>query len=159
MEWTLKIGSLLSLLAIAYQDLKERKVYAFLFILAGICTSVVYFLSTSTTQFFFNLALNFVLVLFILGLLFGYTRLKLKQPLFTVFGLGDLFFFIVFASGFPVHTFMTLFVASLIFALVVFLALKPKLTNTTVPLAGLQAFFLLLVLSTHWVFNLINIYQ
>jgi len=159
MEITLKLGSLLSLLAIAYQDFKERKVSLYLFILTLFCVSLLYYRYSNTLEFFANTSINLSLVLLIIGILLAYSWFKLKQRLFEVFGLGDALFFLVLAYGFPPITFVVLFVSSLIFALLLFFLLKPKLSNKTVPLAGLQAIFLTLVFSLNWVFHLVNLYQ
>jgi len=159
MEITLKIGSLLSLSAIAYQDFKERKVSLYLFILALFFVSFLFYGYSNALEYFASTSINLFLVLLIIAILLAYSWYKLKQPLFDVFGLGDALFFLVLAYGFPPTTFAVLFVSSMLFALLLFLLLKPKLSNKTVPLAGLQAIFLILVFSLNWMFHLINLYQ
>ena len=159
MELILKIGSLISLLAISYQDFKERSVSLYLFMLALIFASFLYYRYTSSYEYFINAIRNLSLVLFIMGILLSYSWFKLKQPLFEVFGLGDALFFLVLAFGFSTTTFIVLFVSSLIFALIVFMAMKPSISNKTVPLAGLQALFLVLLFGVNWMFNLVNFYQ
>lgn len=159
MEITLKIGSLLGLLAITYQDFKERKVSVYLFILALIFVSFLYYRHTNPHAFLINIVINLTTVVLMLGILVGYSWFKLKQPLFEVFGLGDALFFLVLAFGFSTTTFIVLFVSSLVFALLIFIAIKSKLNNKTVPLAGLQALFLVLVFGVNWMFDLLNMYQ
>ena len=159
MELTLKIGSFISLVAISYQDFKERSVSLYLFIFALIFVSFLYYRNTSSFEYFMNAVINLSLVLFIMGILLSYTWFKLKQPLFEVFGLGDALFFLVLAFGFSTSTFIVLFVSSLIFALTLFILTKSKFNDKTVPLAGLQALFLVLLFGVNWMFNLVNLYQ
>ena len=159
MEAFFKTASLVSLIAIVFQDLKERKVSLYLFILSWTFLTTLYYQNSISTEFLVTIATNLALIIFIFGILLAYTRFKLKQPLFEVFGFGDALFFLVLACGFPTPTFIVLFVGSLIFALLLFLILKPKLQDKTVPLAGLQALFLVLVFSMNWLFNLVNLYQ
>lgn len=159
MELVLKIGSLLSLLAITHQDFKERKVSLYLFLLAIIFVSLLYYRNTNLNEFLINIVINFTVVIFIIGILLSYSWFKLKQPLFEVFGLGDLLFFLVLAFSFPIPSFIILFVSSLLFSLVIFLLIKPKMKNESVPLAGLQAIFLVLIFSANWLLNLVNLYR
>ena len=138
----LNIISLLCLLAICFQDFRERKLYAWLIIITAILLSFTYFLKTSTTQYMVNIGLNVGIVILIIGILFLYAKLKLKTALSNVLGLGDILFFIVIAISFPISTFVVLFSFSLLFSLVLYLVAKPSLKDENVPLAGLQALFL-----------------
>ncbi len=158
MEVLLKIGSLASLFAIAYQDFKERKIAVYLLLLLLGCLASLYSLQTAAAEFLFNLGLNITIIMVVLGILLAYALFRLKKPLFEVFGLGDALFFLVLACSFTTPVFVTLFAGSLIFALLLFLILKPSSKETTVPLAGLQALFIALILLINWSFNLVNLY-
>ncbi|WP_348712023.1 hypothetical protein [Tenacibaculum sp. 190524A05c] len=80
------------------------------------------------------------------------------MSLFEALGLGDILFFLVFAIGFPVETFLLLFITSLLFSLIIFISLKAKLRHKTVPLAGFQALFLFLILFINLAFDIVNLY-
>ncbi len=154
----LKIISLCCLLAICIQDFRERKVYLVILIGSGILLSFSYFLETTPMQYLVNIGMNLVIIVLIIGILFLYAKFKLKTKLNDALGLGDVFFFIVIAISFPISTFIILFSFSLVFSLMVFLLLKPSLKDATVPLAGLQALFLTMILSVNWIFEFTNLY-
>ena len=82
----------------------------------------------------------------------------MKKKFKEAIGIGDVCFFVIMAMSFPTLTFSILFSASLIFATLLFLILKPKMNIKTVPLAGLQALFLLLVNTFNMMFNFVNLY-
>ncbi len=155
---TLKIIVLCCLLTIFLQDFKERKVFIWLLIFSGVFLSLLYLQSTSVKLYLFNIGINLFIIAIIMGILYSYTKLKLKTSLTNTLGLGDILFFIIIALSFPLATFIVLFSFSLVFSLVLFLLLKSKLKSKYVPLAGLQALFFLFTLSLNWVFNVTNLY-
>jgi len=154
----LKIVLLTGLGAIVYQDFKERKVYLALLLIPLFSLGFLNHKNSLVHQFLINTALNFALVIIILGILFLYSKYKLKVPLQNTLGLGDTLFFLVIAIGFPTFTFIVLFSFSLIFSLVLFLIIKKNFKQQTVPLAGLQALFLSLLFSLNWIFNFVDLY-
>lgn len=154
-----QIGCIVVLLSIFFQDIKERKVYIWLFISAGILMGYLHILHISLSEFLRNSTLNFVVISLVYSILFLYANFKLKKSLSKVFGLGDLMFFFIMALSFPTTTFIILFTFSLIFSLVLFYLVKSKIRNTYVPLAGFQSLFLVLILVTNWIFNFINLYK
>lgn len=154
----IKFLLIIALIAISYQDFKERQVYLGLLVLTGISMGFLYFSNSDPTVYFWNIVLNITVVLFIYTLLFFYSLWKLKLTISHTLGLGDLLFFIVLAIGFSTGTFLVLFTFSLIFSLVFFLSIRSKLKIKTVPLAGLQALFIGLVYTTNWMFQLTNLY-
>lgn len=154
----LKIVLLAGLLALVYQDFKERKVYLSLLLIPLFLLGFLNYKNSLASQFLINTTLNFALVIIILGFLFFYSKYKLKESLQNTFGLGDALFFLVIAVGFPTFTFIVLFSFSLIFSLVLFLIIKKNFKQQTVPLAGLQALFLSLLLSLNWIFNFVDLY-
>ena len=134
---------------IALQDFKERKVYWFLFPILGIALGLLHFLETGSNQLFlYHVLFNGLLVTLLLLLLFFLTKTIFKKPFLNhSFGLGDLLFFYAFGLGFPPVTFIILFTNSLFFSLLVFVLFKKYHKATTVPLAGLMAVFVFLVLT------------
>ncbi len=129
LRFILKIVCLCCLIAIITQDFRERSVYAWLFICVGILMSLFYFFETSTSIYLLNIGVNIGTIIIILSILHLYAKFKLGQPLIKVLGLGDILFFIVIAVSFPIPIFFVLFSFSLIFGLLLFLMLKPKLIN------------------------------
>ncbi len=158
MFFALKIICLCCLMAVIAQDFRERKVYLFLLIGLAIVMNLFYYLKSDTLVYLSNISINLTVLLVLMGILFLYSKLKLKQALNTALGLGDILFFVVIAISFPVATFLVLFFYSLLFSLVLFLFLKPKLLKKSVPLAGLQALFFLLVFSFNWMFHFTDLY-
>ena len=155
----LKIVCLSCLIAIVAQDFRERLVYTWLFICVGILMSLFYFFETTIFMYLLNIGVNIGTLIIILGILHLYAKFKIGQPLNQVLGLGDILFFIMIAISFPIPIFFVLFSFSLIFGLLLFLLLKPKLKEKNVPLAGLQALFFTLVLSLNWMFKFTNLYM
>ncbi len=158
MLFLLQISCFFCLMSIIVQDFKERKVYLFLLIGLAIVMSLFYYLKNDTQLYFSNISINLTVLLVLMGILFLYSKFKLKQTLNTALGLGDFLFFVVIAISFPIATFLILFSCSLLFSLVLFLFLKPSLKDNNVPLAGLQALFFLLVFSANWMFHFTNLY-
>lgn len=154
----IKFLLIIALIAISYQDFKERQVYLGLLVLTGISMGFLYFSNSDPTVYFWNIVLNITIVLFIYTLLFFYSLWKLKLTISQTFGLGDLLFFIVLAIGFSTGTFLVLFTFSLIFSLVFYITIRSKLKIKTVPLAGMQALFIGLVYTANWIFQLTNLY-
>lgn len=154
----LKIICICCLLAIIVQDFKERKVYMFLLIALAIVMAQFYYLKSDIQLYLSNISINLTVLLVLMGILFLYSKYKLKQALNTALGLGDVLFFVVIAISFPIPTFIIVFTYSLLFALLLYLILKPKLLKKSVPLAGLQALFFLFIFSLNWSFQFTNLY-
>ena len=154
----LKIICICCLLTIIAQDFRERKVYLFLLIGLAIVMALFYYLKSDTQLYLSNISMNLTVLLVLMGILFLYSKFKLKQALNTTLGLGDILFFIIIAISFPIATFLVLFSCSLIFTLLLFLLLKPSIKDKNVPLAGLQALFFLLIFSLNWSFNFTSLY-
>lgn len=158
MEKAFQLFFTITLLAIFYQDLKQRKVTLLLFILEMLLGGLMHYKNSFNELFFINIGINFGVVFVIFLILFLYTRLFLNKKLLETIGSGDFLFFIVIALCFPSITFLILLSTSLVFSLLTFLILKPSLKIKTIPLAGLQAFFVGLVLILNWLFNFVDIY-
>ena len=154
-----KLLLIISLLAIAYQDSKERKVSLWLLMVAFFLTGGLHYHHSVEVLFWYSIFLNIGIVILIITILLIYARLKLKQGLEKAFGFGDLLFFLVIAVGFPTVSFIILFSFSLIFSLIIVVTLKKKYRFKTVPLAGLQALFFSFIFLINWAFGLVNLYQ
>lgn len=133
---------------IVVQDFKDRAVYWVLFPLLGSLLFVINILKSSENEIvILSVLLNLLLVATILFLVFLYTKIVLKRKFIDYsLGLGDVLFFIAMALGFPTVTFLTLYVHALLFSFLFFLAIKKKLKEPTIPLAGLMGIYLIIVL-------------
>ncbi len=158
MFFALETICLCCLMAIIAQDFRERKVYLFLLIGLAIVMALFYYLKSDTLVYLSNISMNLTVLVVLMGILFLYSKFKLKQTLSTALGLGDVLFFTVIAISFPVATFIIVFTCSLIFSLILYLLLKPTLSKKSVPLAGLQALFFLLIFSFNWMFHFTDLY-
>lgn len=154
----IKIIFLGILIGLVYQDFKERKVTAYLFLILAVSGGYIHYETQYFEVYVLNLLLNFCGLLILVLVLMIYTKLILKKRLNEAIGLGDILFFFVMAVSFPTVTFLILLSTSLIFSLSLFLLFKSKLKDKTVPLAGLQALFLVLLVGSNMLFNFINLY-
>lgn len=147
----LKIALAIILMTIFIQDLKARHVYWFLFPLLAICTGVLFCQNVLFPQLFFTTTLiNLSFVLFLLLIVFLYSKWKLKTSITNTFGLGDMLMFIALSFTFSSISFIVVFVFSLIFSLILHLVLKQKSKHQTVPLAGYQSLFFLFIYIGYW---------
>ncbi|KIA94987.1 hypothetical protein B8T70_15010 [Flavobacterium sp. AJR] len=71
---------------------------------------------------------------------------KILNPFHHYFGLGDLLFYIAITPLFLVENYILFFVLSMLFAIILQLALRKYIKEETVPLAGFSALLLCLVL-------------
>ncbi|WP_019037738.1 hypothetical protein [Psychroflexus tropicus] len=138
----LSVFIIITLGYITYQDLKERQVYVVLFPLLGGLMGLKHILNSFSDPFLNAVGINLMVIGLMMLSIYLYSRFKLNQKLFTVFGLGDLLFFICMALGFSSLNFIIIFVFSLIFSLLIHLTLRDK---NTVPLSGYMSLFLIMV--------------
>jgi hypothetical protein len=143
---------------LVYQDFKERKVTAYLFLILAVSGGYIHYTTQYLEVYVLNLLFNFSGLLLLLFVLIIYTKFILKKKLNDAIGLGDILFFFVLGISFPTATFLVILSSSLIFSLSIFLVLKPRLKEKTVPLAGLQALFLIVLIGSNMLFNFINLY-
>lgn len=138
----IKIILILVLFLILVQDYKDRKVYWFLYPIVGL---LVFLLQCNQNEFevtFINSAINLAFVSLLLLIAYCYNLIKLKLNfLEEVFGLGDILFFIFISFSFSTVSFITLFVFSLIFSLLLHQLFKNKNSDTSIPLAGYMSLF------------------
>lgn len=154
----LQILFVILLLIIFYQDIQDRKVSLVVLLLSIFIGGFIHYTTQQPIVFLSQSAINLLFVGIIAGVLWMYAKLKMKANLFTVFGGGDLLFFIALAVSLPTLSFIMVFVFSIFFSLLIFLIFKKKFKEQTVPLAGLQSLFLSLVVIANYLFPSINLY-
>jgi hypothetical protein len=157
MMMALNILMIFLLLWIFYQDMKERQVTLVLLLLLTLVGGFLNYQKQILEIFLISSILNTMVILMVVLILWMYAKFKLKSELFHVFGTGDLLFFFFLAVSFPITTFLVVFSSSLIFSLLVSIALKKRMKKW-IPLAGLQALFLSLLVGVNQVFQIVNLY-
>lgn len=154
-----KIAVMASLFAIIYQDIKDRTVYWWLFLLSALGLATLHMLNVGWLQFGIHSIINSAIIGLILLILLGYSRFKMQADgLQDVFGLGDILFLFALAIGFSTVSFITFFVFGLLFSLALHIVLSYLLSrkrstediDATVPLAGYLALFFSGILVVHW---------
>ncbi|MDG2275930.1 MAG: hypothetical protein P8L28_08815 [Flavobacteriaceae bacterium] len=145
------------LLVIFYEDVKDRKVTFIVLIMLILLGGFIHSQHQYIWVFLLSLVLNSSIILTIISVLYAYANFKLKTSLSKVFGSGDALFFLVMAFSFPTATFLVLFTTSLFFCFVIAVLFK-KTLNKTIPLAGLQALYIGLILVSNQMFHIINLY-
>ena len=149
----------LVLLAVIFiQDIKDRQVYIFLFMLTAIVGGMIYYLKSTPYVYLINISVNLLFILLLFFILKIYSNYKMKKNIFETIGLGDFFFFGVLAVSFPITSFFVLFSISLIFSYILFIVLKSSLKEKNVPLAGFQALFLIIILGINSLLDIVNLY-
>jgi len=145
---------------IFFQDLKDRMVWAWLFIVFMLAGGLLHFYSVETTSFLINIGINVIIVTGILAILKIYVTYKMGvESLQNTFGMGDIFCLFALALSFSTVTFVILLVFGFIFSLLIhnarvfLLSRKRPLPHneTTVPLAGYLSLFFSGIYITHWI--------
>lgn len=145
------------LLGVAVEDIRSKEV-SLIFLLGLILLGgFVHFYHQEAMLFWVYTGTNLLLLSFILGLLYLYAKLKLKQSLLSGLGSGDILFFIFLAVSFSPTVFLVLYVGSLLLSLGISFVLKPD--KNKIPLAGYQSIFMILFLIANTLFKYVNPYQ
>lgn len=139
-----------ALLYVAYQDIKDRYVYWFLFPLIGVTCGILYFQNSTFNLFYYNIATNVLFVLSLVLVILIYSKFKLQISFFKSIGLGDLLFFLSVCLTFSSITFVVVFVSALCFSLVLHLFTKKYSKYSTIPLAGFMSLFFGMTYLAHW---------
>lgn len=147
------------LIWIFIQDIKERKVYLFLFVACGIMMTYLFYSQSQASIYLWQIGFNLMVVGIITLILFLYAKWVLVKSFYKTLGLGDLSFFLAIAIGFSTGNFLILFSFSLLFSGILYMMMKSKMKITTVPLAGYQALFFCLVYGSNWIFSFTNLYS
>lgn len=137
---------LIALAIIAFQDIKYRKIHVTLpFLIFGLSLFLCHLHFLSWKVILGNAA--FFLITF--SILTAYMSLKNKKiinPFEAYFGLGDFLYFLAVTPLFYLKGYMSYFIFSLLFSLVVYYIFLKFLTQKTIPLAGFASLFLILVI-------------
>jgi hypothetical protein len=133
-----------------YQDIKERLVYWFLFPIIAICSGVLFYNNVIPELFKTSLIINVCFVIFLIFIVFAYSKLKLRTSISETFGLGDGLLFIALAFTFSSISFLVVFVFGLIFSLIMHLFLKNRSEHKNVPLAGYLSMFFAITYMANW---------
>lgn len=143
---------------VLYQDIKERQVYWFLFPIVALCSGILLYQNTFFQFFYTTIIINLVFVGLLIGVIYLYSKLKLKTSLSNTFGLGDGLLFLALAFSFSSVSFLILFVFGLVFSFVLHLFLKQRTKQETVPLAGYLSLFFAIAYISHWTSILKSVY-
>ncbi|AUC77570.1 hypothetical protein [Olleya sp. Bg11-27] len=154
----IKLILLITFGAIFWQDKKERLVHWFLFPIIAFCSGILIHKNMIQELFFLTLIINLLFVTSLILVIYFYSKFKLKTSIINTFGLGDALLFIALSFTFSSVSFLVLFVFGLIFSLITHLALKPKIKQETVPLAGYLSLFFGLTYLSHWIGILPTLY-
>lgn len=156
------------LFSIIYQDFKDRAVVWFLFPLIAILSSITqFFVGKSTKLFFQGVFFNIAFLLIQFTLLYLYFVIKDKKMKINFkekIGLGDILFLLAICFLLSPFNFIAYYIISLFMSLVVYLfyLLLPSASNKqpqSIPLAGLQSFFLFITLIVDCLYNDFTIFN
>jgi len=154
----IKIILILAFLLVFYQDTKERLVWWFLFPIIGILCGVLNVFETSFELFLYSTLINSAFILVLLTILYLYAKLKMNLAINKTIGLGDVLLFFALTCSFALISFITLFVFSLVFALLLHLLLSRDKRNT-VALAGYMSLFFAISYLAYWLNIITNLYS
>jgi len=147
-----KVFVILSLVAIAIEDIRYRSVhvYLFAFLLAGVW--YIAFDNNSSSLVYERIITNVLFCILLFGLLNLYYCLK-EQRWHWIFdrylGWGDVVFLLSITAIWDIYTFIFYVILSLVLSLLIYLLLISN-RSKYIPLAGLQAVVLALVLCLEW---------
>lgn len=158
MNLSLEIVFITTLATLFYQDIKERRISVWVLIVGLFLGGILHFIQQTQIVFVSSIVMNITFIALVFGVLCLYVKIILQNNIFQVFGMGDLLFFILLAVSLPLVSFLMVFIFSLLFSLLIFILVKRKLKNKTVPLAGLQSLFLILVLLANKLIPKIELY-
>jgi len=106
----LKIILAIVFIVISVQDIKDRMVYWFLFPIIGLLMGFLFYSNTLPELFIVSVIINLVFVVVLFGVIYTYSKLKLKSNVFSVFGLGDILLFLALAFSFSSISFIVVFI-------------------------------------------------
>ncbi|NJM78605.1 MAG: hypothetical protein HC854_01355 [Flavobacterium sp.] len=143
----------ISLVIIFWQDLKIRHIHV---VLPLVVFGSAYFLTNYPQNNLKLIGINVLFFCFTIVLLTLYMSVKNKRflnPFQNYFGLGDLLFYIAITPLFILHNYILFFITSLLFTIVMQFVLRKWIKKDSVPLAGLSALLLLLIIVKDVVFS------
>lgn len=137
-------------LFVAYQDIKEREVYWFLFPFIGFLSAFLFYKNTLSELFFMSIAMNIFLVLVLIMVVVLYSKFKLNVSIRETMGIGDILLLFFLSFSFSTISFILILISSLIFSLAIHLVMKSKSQSQTVPLAGYVSLFFSISYVAFW---------
>lgn len=132
------------LLAVFFQDLKLRAIHIALPILIAILGVVLFLNESYPLLILWTTSLFLVLTFFGLYIYLSLKQRKLMNPLKSI-GLGDFLFFFAVIPYFSTANYILYFVSGMLFSIFSFLILRAITKTNLVPLAGLLAFYMVLL--------------
>lgn len=162
----LTISTCIILILIFFQDLKYRKVHAFLFLLL-----LIFCVLLAKNRFGMEVWLNYLLfnslfllinIILLQAYFYFYKGVKNFYSSQEHIGFGDILFWVVILPLFAPDEYVIYFIGSLLFSLISYISLKHlfRINWETIPLAGLQSIplflHLLLLLSGY---NILSIFS
>ena len=159
----LKIFVLMGLFGIFIQDIKSRSVhwvlFPLLFILLGILHSISYNVISEVWK---TTAINFGFLFLQMVLLSAYFSVKNKRFINLtdgLLGLGDILFLLSITVYLSILNFLVFYIVSLVLVLVTWLLMQfvSAKKNNEIPLAGMQAFIFIIILSCDWWLKMFNL--
>lgn len=141
----INISICLILLAILWQDLKDRAVHWILFMGMAICSFCLFTMSALP---FSVLWANLLFILILMAGLSLYLFVK-EGRFFNFFkthmGIGDFIFFIAISPLFEPEKFILFFISGLLISAVLHLLMASNMKDKTIPLAGYLSAYLFLL--------------
>ena len=150
--WLLRLGVIVVLCIMIFQDFKFRGITWWLFPLLLAMLLALSGLEGSFSETIYKFMMNGLFVGLQIGLLILYFSVR-RRTFTNIFqgylGLGDLLFLVCLAAYLPLMSFAVFYVGSLLMVIVISLCVMHllKISTNKIPLAGYQAlFFLVLIL-------------
>lgn len=141
-EFALKVLLIASFILICLEDVKYRMVYALNYVFCGVTGFLLHVRMVGLLPALASSAVNVLFAAIVVTVAFAYSRLVMKKAFVNVsIGSGDLVFFGFLTLGLPTVTYITLFIFSLVFALILNFASELRKPQRDVPLAGYMAIF------------------
>lgn len=147
--WWLKLICTVALIAIAYQDIKDRAVSWFWFPVLAVVLGILHYSNSFFELFILHSFINLGFVILVVLLLYGYIKFRGKHEFSKAIGRGDLVMFIALSPSMASISFIVCFVFSILLALVLSLIFN-KNDEKHIPLAGYMSLFFLIIYLAHW---------
>ncbi|MBI9034072.1 MAG: hypothetical protein JEZ03_06355 [Bacteroidales bacterium] len=138
---------------LVYQDFSSRHIGAIPLLSLAVCIIVKSIELLGVQSAIIAIAINMLILAMQLGLLWLFFKIKDRKSevsfLDGMIGKGDVLFFLMFVFSFNSLGFVVVFTSSLIFSLMMYLLLRNSFFNKLkgIPLAGLQALFLIFLIT------------
>lgn len=161
-----RILFILLLLFITLQDFRYKAISWILFPMGFIASISIPYFEIPFSDLLFNSMINLLFIAFQMTVILVFSWIKfrgIKNIFSQIFGLGDLLFLIMICPLFSPVNFVFFYILSLTFSLFIYLVIKYLnfYNHTKIPLAGLQSFFLAILLISNFFirFSLSNDYM